>query len=196
MTLVFKKNSWHYWLVQYTFGENFFTEIDWSETLKTSEAFQDVQWVRKTKTVNFCPYCRAVVGSLISLPFIFVWRLFPHKERKKENHQEIMKRSKRNTKIVRLGVAVFMGLLAIIKIVEEEYLVSLFYVGLVLFNIYNVKIMKWIIKHLPKFKTKKNNISKSSSKKPSLIIKKIENQHDLVCPPIFFIDVKNASELK
>lgn len=194
MTLVFNKNAWHYWLVRYTFGENFFTEIDWDQTLKTSEAYEDVQWVRKTKTVNFCPYCRAVVGSMISFPFIFLWRLLPHKERKKETHQEIMKRSKRNTTIIRLGVAAFMGFLALLKILDEEYLTSLFYVGLVLFNIYNVRIMKWIIKHMPKFKPKK--ITKFDSEKSSKIIKKIELKHELVCPQIFFIDGKKDSELK
>lgn len=194
MTLVFKKNAWHYWLVRYTFGEEFFTEIDWNQTLKISEAFNDIQWVRKTKTVNFCPYCRAVVSSLISFPFIFVWRLLPHKDRKEETHEQVMKRSKRNSKIIRMIVAVFMGGMAIIKILNGEYLFSLFYLGLVLFNIYNVKIMKWLLKHLPKFKTKK--ITKGDSKSSSKIFKKIESKHDLVCPPIFFIDVRKDYDLK
>ncbi len=194
MTLVFKKNSWHYMIVLYTFGEEFFTEIDWPETLKTSEAYSEIKWIRKAKTVNFCPYCRAVVGSIISFPFIFLWRLLPHKESKKETHQEIMKRSKRNSKIVRLVVAAFMGFIGIIKVLEGDYYLSVFYFLLVLFNLFNIRIFQWILKHLPKFKTKK--ITKSYSKSPSKLIEKIEQKHDLVCPPIFFIDVKKVSELK
>ncbi len=194
MTLVFKKNAWHYRLVWFTFGEEFFTEIDWDQTLKTSEAYNDIQWVRKTKTVNLCPYCRAVVGSLISFPFIFVWRLFPHKERKKETHQEIMKRSKRNSTIVRLAAMAFMGGIGILKVFEGEYNLSVFYFVLVLFNLFNIRIFQWFLKHLPKFKTKK--ITNGDSKKPSKIIKKIESKHDLVCPPIFFIDVRKDYDLK
>lgn len=196
MTLVFNKNAWHYRLVWYTFGEEFFTEIDWNQTLKTSEAYQDIQWVRKTKTVNFCPYCRAVMGSLISFPFIFLWRLLPHKEHTKETHEEVMNRSKRNTKIIRIGVAAFMGILAIIKILEGEYFVSLIYLGLVLFNLFNFKIFQWVLKHRIKFKIKKNKITKFGSNRSSKIIKKIESKHELVCPPIFFIDLRKDCELK
>ena len=105
-----------------------------------------------------------------------------------------MKRSQRNSKIVRLGAAAFMGFIGIIKVLEGDYYLSVFYFILVLFNLFNIRIFQWILRRLPKFKTKKT--SKSDSKASSKLIEKIEQKHDLVCPPIFFIDVKKVSDLK
>jgi len=90
----FNDDSWHYRLVLYVFGKNFFTErdsINWDIYEKTT----DIIWTRKPKVVNFCPYCRGILWSVLSLPFVYVWRIFfPHDPTKEMTHAETMKRMK------------------------------------------------------------------------------------------------------
>ena len=145
--------------------------------------------------MNLCPYCRAVVGAVIMFPFVVLWRLFPHKE-KKLSHAEIIKKSQRNTKIARILVASFMGLMGVWKLVDGEIYFAVFYFGLVLFNLYSVPILRWLAKNMPKTKLKKKTMTKSKPKKENKTLKKIADKHDIICPPIFFVDVKSAEELK
>jgi len=85
--IVFDINSWHYKLILYTFGKNFFldtSELDWKAIKEIdSTKLIDMTWnnyprIEKPKTVNLCPYCRAVVASTVLLPLVFLWRLFPY----------------------------------------------------------------------------------------------------------------------
>jgi hypothetical protein len=163
------------------------------ETVDMEKDFKII-YKKKPKTVNLCPYCRAIVGAVIMFPFIVLWRLFPHTPKPKRTHAEIMKRSKRNTLIVRIMVTAFMGIMGIWKSLDGDYIMAIFYGGLVIFNLYSVQILKWVTKKLPKQKLKQKPIKKS--KEPSKIIKSIGEKHDIICPPIFFIDVKSEDDFK
>ena len=128
--LIFDNKAWHYRLILWTFGENFFTEIDWNETFKASEAVSELKYVRKPKTVNFCPYCRALVGSVISLPALYLWRKLPHKPKPKRTHAEIMKSLHRRNMII-IGAAGSVNiLLGIWKITDGEYLAAGLQIGI------------------------------------------------------------------
>ena len=198
MTIIFDKNSWHYRLIVYIFTTDFFIETDGidiraMEAVNMEKDFRIV-YKKKPKTVNLCPYCRAIVGAVIMFPFIVLWRLFPHKPKPKKTHAEIMKRSKRNTLIARIMVAIFMGIMGIWKILDGDYFMAIFYGGMVIFNLFSVQILKWIAKKLPKQKLKQKPFKKS--KEPSKIIKSIAEKHDIICPPIFFIDIQREDELR
>ena len=160
MTLVFDKNSWHYRLVVYVFTSEFFLEIDGIDiqSMETVDMEKDFRIIykKKTRTVNLCPYCRAIVGAVIMFPFIVLWRLFPHKKTK-QTHAEIMRKSQRNTKIVRIVVAGVMGGMGIWKILDNDYFMAIFYFGLVLFNLFSVQILKWVAQRLPKIKNKERS---------------------------------------
>lgn len=140
---------------------------------------------KKPRTVNLCPYCRAVVGAVIMFPFIVLYRLFPHKK-KNYTHQEIMKRSQRNSKIVRIIAAGGMAVLGVWSITTENYFLAVFHFGLVVFNLFSVQILTWIAKRIPQRKYKIQQYKEP--KQPSKIVKIISEKHNLVCPPIFFVD--------
>jgi hypothetical protein len=196
MTLIFDKNSWHYRLIVYIFTSDFFLETDGfdMEAMQTLDMERDFRIIykKKPKTVNLCPYCRAVVGAVIMFPFIVLWRLFPH-TKKQLSHEEIIKKSQRNTKIARILVAAIMGLMGVWKLVDSDFFMASFYFGLVLFNLYSVKILRWSAKKLPKRKFKKKSVKKP--KTPSKIVKSIAEKHDIICPPIFFIEKEDVEKL-
>ena len=51
----FNDNSWHYRLVLYVFGKNFFTERDTIDA-DIFDKTNNIVWTRKPKLVNFCHY--------------------------------------------------------------------------------------------------------------------------------------------
>jgi len=205
MTLVFNKKAWHYRLILWTFGENFFldtSELDWKAIKEIdSTKLMDMTWenyprIEKPKTVNLCPYCRAVVASTVLLPLVFLWRLFPHKK-KERSHAEIMKRSEKTSKIVRYVIAGGFVAYGVYRIIEGDYFMGLFYFGLAVFNVKSPEILKWVITRLSKIplpKRKPKVIKDKEPKKPSKILTAISQKHDAICPPIFFIDVKAPEE--
>ena len=204
--IVFDINSWHYKLILYTFGKNFFldtSELDWKAIKEIdSTKLIDMTWknyprIEKPKTVNLCPYCRAVVASTVLLPLVFLWRLFPHKK-KERTHAEIMKRSEKTSKIVRYAIGGGFAAFGVWKIIHEDYGMGIFYLGLAVFNVKSPEILKWVVTHLNKIHLRKRKptvIKVKEPKKPSKILTTISKKHDAICPPIFFIDVKNPKEL-
>ena len=175
MTLVFDKNSWHYRLVVYVFTSDFFLEIDGID-IQSMDAIDmekdfHIIYKKKPRTVNLCPYCRAIVGAVFMFPFIVLWRLFPHKKTK-QTHAEIMRKSQRNTKIIRIVVAGFMGGMAIWKILDDDYFMALFYFGLILFNLFSVQILKWVARRLPKTKLKERPIKKQKQRMSGILKEK------------------------
>ncbi len=99
--LHFNDNSWHYHLVLYVFGKNFFTEKDTID-MDIYHKTKDIIWTRKPKVVNFCPYCRGILWSALSLPFVYVWRIiFPHDPTKEMTHAQTMRRMKIRGIIIR-----------------------------------------------------------------------------------------------
>jgi len=106
----FNTKSWHYRLVLYIFGKNFFTEKDGLDFAAMEKEFgpkfptdyYKMIYKTKPKVVNFCPYCRGVLWSAISLPFVYVWRIFfPHDPTKERTHADTMKRMKIRGMIIR-----------------------------------------------------------------------------------------------
>ena len=192
--IVYSTNSWHYRLIVYIFSPEFFLETDGFDYQAMDSVNMDkdfkIIYKKKPKTVNLCPYCRAVVGAVIMLPFIILWRLFPHKKTIR-THKEIMKRSQRNSWIVRCIAVVGMAGFGVWNLSTENYFMAVFYFVLALFNLFGVRIFKWVATRLPKkqFKAKPIKKLKVSSK----FVKTITEKHDLICPPIFFIE-KTADE--
>lgn len=184
-------------MVLYVFGTNFFTEtdtIDLDATLKANTAV----WTRKPRVVNFCPYCRAVVGAAWMIPFVFIWRLFPHKKKKQKTHGQIMRRMKIRQMIV-LSIAGGINIvLGILKFPDGEWgigtvQISLGVVMLVGFHFggklspYIVRLIEFIAKYWPKKKVKPEKVKNPSFLKTYVGTYLSENHHK-ICPPVAFID--------
>ena len=211
--LQFDTTSWHYRLVMYVFGENFFTEkdtLDFDATDKTGR----LVWTRKPKVVNFCPYCRGVLWSTLSLPFVYVWRLFPHKK-KTLTHEETMKKVTLRGNIMKSIAGAIQFPLAIMRLIEGDYLLAgiQFALGVMIILMFISTstertpimfrylgppmkkylgppirvIVKFILKHWPK---KKLTATKEMAKpkNPSLLKIYLETNHSKICPPIAFVD--------
>jgi len=96
--IVYGTRSWHYRLVLYVYGEEFFTIRYFDHScIKTDEdlqkMFESPNEFQKTKPkhVNFCPYCRAVVVSIVLLPFAAILKRIPKKTRKDMTLEELKK---------------------------------------------------------------------------------------------------------
>lgn len=194
--IISSNSSWHYRLIVYVFTSEFFLEVDGidiaaMESVNMEKDFEII-YKKKSRTVNLCPYCRAIVGAVIMFPFVVLYRLFPHKE-KIRTRQEIMRISQRNSKIVRCAAAGGMGALGVWNITTENYFMSAFYFGLVIFNLFSVQILTWIAKRAPKRKYKVRQFKEP--KQPSKFVKTISDKHSLICPPIFFIDKNDEEKL-
>lgn len=201
--LQYNTTSWHFILVMYVFGKNFFTEIDTLNAEATEKAMRLV-FTRKPKVVNFCPYCRAVLFGAIFLPFVYIWRKLPHKPKKEKTHEEIMKSLKIKNILVRSiagGINIALG---IGKIIEGEYGFAILQIviGLVLIFVFQFAhvfspgfkiLVKFFEKHWPKKKIKKYKVK--TPKSPSLVKLYFTENHDKFCPPIAFVD-PNDTEVR
>jgi len=194
--IISSNRAWHYRLITYVFSSEFFLEIDGidykaMDSVNMEKKFKII-FKKKSRTVNLCPYCRAVVGAAIIFPFVILWRLFPHKE-KKRTHEEILKRAQKTSKIVRVVVVCFFILLGLWQLSHGDYFPAAINFGLAAFNIFSVQIFRWIAKRAPKRKYKPKLYKEP--RKPSKIIKKLSEKHDLICPPIFFVDTSQQEDL-
>lgn len=211
MTLVFNKNSWHYRLILYSFGKNFFMDakIDW----KALESIDSSQFLKKdfvmpekyiAKTVNLCPYCRALLGAFVTLPFLFIWKLFPHKEKPPLTREQIKKNSRRRTWAslgiggginITFGVSHLIAadaiLIGILQIGIGTALITSYYWGQ-----YLLKAILYVTRLVPKRTHKPKSSKPKSQKVTPEFWKKLEKKHDVICPPIFFVDVKENDELR
>ena len=205
MTLIFDKNAWHYRLILWIFGEHFFDDakIDWPKVESINgDDLKKIGWnglPRKytPKTVNFCPYCRAVVGSAISAPFLYIWRLFPHKPKPRRNRQQMLKRMRIQSWIIRIIAASLDIGFGIKNLFGGEIIGALIQFAVAAFvltgQIWIPPIFKWIAKNTA---MKPRKIKVKKPKQTSKIVKKIEEKHDVICPPIFFIDKTSNEEYK
>jgi len=204
---VFDINSWHYKLIHYVWSEKFFldtSEIDMKKLMDLdSTKFQELSYrdyprLEKPKTINFCPYCRAIVGSFISLPFVYLWRLFPHKPRKTRTHTETIKASERRSKQVRTIIAAGMFGFGIWKIIDGDWPWSIFYFFLAAFNYKSPEVLKWIGTQMMKIKWPKRKPKEHKRKSITVspdFFKKLQKKHEVICPPVFFID-KNPQDMR
>jgi len=226
-------DSWHYRLVLYIFTKEFFLErvgIDYEAMesqydpqTKQEKEFKMI-YKKKTKTINFCPYCRAVVAAIASVPFVYLWRLYPHKPKPKKTHEEVMKGMRRRSQKIKIIVVTLNVITGIMNIVNGMYnginygVIILGIFQLVLAAIYLTghlwgdKFIKWIVVDRHEIRQKlRISILKLISvcypkwmrrtkpkkiKKESKIMQKIKSSHDVYCPPIFFVENVNKEKLK
>jgi len=209
--LHYTTTSWHYKLILWTWGEHFFedAEIDMKSLYEIdSTKLEKLIWEQyprtyKPKTVNFCPYCRALVGSVITSPFVYLWRLFPHKQRKDMTRAEIMKASKRRTFLSLIIAGGINYGLAVKYFVFSEWWAGIpsFVIGtLLIFGYWKSEAIGKFLVNLaakwPKRKPKVKKVKIPKPKKEHKILAKIASKHDLICPPIFFVTPVESHKLK
>ncbi len=212
MTLVFNKKAWHYRLILYTFGENFFldtSEIDFKAmesnyNPQTKQEDFKIIYKTKPKTVNLCPYCRAVVGSALTIPFLYIWRLFPHKPKGPETRASMLKRANRNSWGARIFGASVNLILAAWRLTGEvdtfdiavATIQTTVAVMLLTGHWWLPGLFRWIIEHTPKRKIKAKAEKIKEPRRPSEFAKKLHKKHDIICPPIFFVDPLDQENMK
>jgi hypothetical protein len=212
--IIFDIHSWHYKLILWTWGEHFFEEsnIDWDKMERmngddiANVSYDGLPKKYKPKTVNFCPYCRAMVGAVLTAPLLYIYRLFPHKERKDMTRAEIKKAANRRTFIslaVAGGINYAVGFKHILDGAPEASIIS-FVIGTVLILVYGrreatgkllIKLMAWLptIK-FPKWKRKTKVKKVKVDRPPSKLLETLKSKHDVYCPPVFFVDKSKADE--
>ena len=201
--LLYHTDSWHYLLVLYVLGKNFFTErdtIDYDKTNKTNT----IVWTRKPRVINFCPYCRAVLWGVMAFPFVSIWRLFPHKPKKEKSHEEIMKGMRRKNILVRCFAGGINFALGIHRIIYEEYILGAIQIGIGVVLIIVFQYPQWFappLRYLFKFfeklwpKKKQKQKEEKPLKSPSFIKTYLTENHDKFCPPVAFVD-SNDTEIR
>lgn len=208
--IVYDIHSWHYRLILWTWGKHFFeeSEIDYNalKDMRTEEmtklSWEELPRKYKSKTVNFCPYCRAMVGAVITSPFVYLWRLLPHKKKEPLTREGIKKAARRRTIMMLSIVGTVNGGIAVKNLYYGEYYNAAIQIGIVAFIFLGfkysekfgkamVKLVDWIAKHRkPKVKVKKVK----APKKPSKLRAKLAEKHDIYCPPVHFIDKSKPEE--
>jgi len=159
---------------------------------------------KKAKTINFCPYCRAVVAAITCLPFVYLWRLYPHKPKPKKTHAETMKSMNRKTLIIRIFAVSFLVAFGIKNIIfgmeDNTYIIGItqLMISALIFSGYSwaPPMFRWIILHSPKWERKHKPEKIKKPREPSKIMQKIQSKHDVYCPPIFFVEDIDQEKLK
>ena len=181
------------------------SEIDWQavESMRgedlSSISMEGLPRKYTAKTVNFCPYCRALVGSVVSAPFLYLWRLLPHKEKPPMTREQILKSSRRRTWLT-LGLASSINVaLGVWKLIDGDWFgIIQIAIGAVLFTITLwgpavAKALLYMSRLMPK---RKHKVKKAGKPRTTAFIKKLEEKHDIICPPIYFIDKQKEENLK
>jgi len=200
--LLYNTDSWHYVLVLYVLGKNFFTERDTIDLDKSNKTKTFI-WTRKPRVINFCPYCRAVLWSVMAFLFVKIWRLYPHKPKKEKTHEEIMKGMRRRNIAVRFiagGINIALG---IRNIFYQEYTIAAIQIGIGVALILIFQYPQWFVlpfrylfklfeKYWPKKKIKKQTMEKPVQS-PSFIKTYLTENHDKFCPPVAFVDSNDTA---
>lgn len=208
--LVYSNKSWHYKLVLYVMSGEFFMETDGFDlkamesqhNQTTKEEHFEIIYKKKPRTVNLCPYCRAVLASFIIVPFVYVWRLFPHKAKSKITHKQRMRRLQIQSWIARgIGASInfAFGIKNLTMDNNVEVVTGLIQIALGLLlltgHLWIPELIRKILIYLPKRKLKPQKVKKESTHFREFS-KKIQDKHDIICPPIFFVSEENPEELK
>lgn len=171
--------------------------------------FQDDDYLKYTekKVTSFCPYCRAVVTSMVVFPFVVLSKLLPKRKPKKFDLKERTKRMDRRFKIIRAvcgGVNIALGIKSIVldNYIEAGIIQIAIGIGLIFLNqsvmvvrkIFNSvdfcykKIKKLLFDiGILKVKTKKIPVQKEP-KTPNFVQAFFTENHDKYCPPVSFVD--------
>lgn len=192
----FNTDSWHFRFVMYVFGDSFFTEkgnLDIDATTKTNE----IVWTRNPKVVNFCPYCRAVVAAITLLPFAWISKKIPRKEKKHKPFD--IKKSRRNTKIIRIVAMIGIGLFGVHQLYLGSYWLAAFHFSVASFQIWGTLVFRWYGNWYERKMAKKRKDAKlkipNEKNNPSLLMTYLHTNHSKICPPVAFVD-KNDTETR
>lgn len=219
---VFDTSSWHYKLVLYVFGKTFFSNktVDSEKIRKKIKALEEK--ARKKypnddhaienalrgshlyddeeiytfipKSVNFCPYCRAVVWSVLLCPFAVISKLIPKRKKKPFD----IKKSRRNTNIIKVIVIVIFAIWGTYNLIQGNYWMAVFQYAVGSFQIWGKYVFEWSVKWSIKREDKKIHKQKSKElkiKNPSLFSAYLKTHHHKICPPVSFVD-KNDTEIR
>jgi len=163
---VFNTDSWHFKLVLYVFGKPFFfkkkmddkklrDKINLIEELARRKYPNSDEELAKAifsckfhedenlftyvpKPLNFCPYCRAVVWSIVLFPFVVLTRLIPRREKKPFD----IKKSRRNMNLIKIGAMILIGLFGIHQLNEGNYGLAIFHFAIASFQIWGGIVFK------------------------------------------------------
>ncbi len=167
------------------------------------------------KIINFCPYCRAVVTSLVLFPFTALYKLIPKRKPRRLSYEESKKRLDRNSKIARSicgGVNIGLGLKSLLIDNSIEIAIIQFALGIGLIFMYQSatvigkiyvcgylgykKIKKFLITiHIFKEKIKKEKPPKES-KPPNFVQAFIYDNHENYFPLVSIVNESNDENLK
>lgn len=146
------------------------------------------------KTVNLCPYLRALVSAVILFPFAIIAKRIP---KRKEKPFDI-KKSRRNTKIIKIGLVVFFAVWGTINLLQGNYGIAIFHYAAGSFQWWGKYFFEYITKWAEKReakKDKKEDDTPKVQKNPSLFLTYLKSNHNKVCPPIAFVD-SNDTEVR
>ncbi len=224
----FNNDSWHYRLVLYVFGKNFFIEKDGIDFAAMEKQFgpnlptdyHNMIYKIKPKVVNFCPYCRGVLWSALSLPFVYVWRIFfPYDPTKEKTHAEIMRRMKIRGILIRSIGGSIQFPFGIMNYLHGNYEAAIinFAIGFLIIATFlflpghkrTQKILgtpfMWIwllIKPIVNFigkyfkRKEEEKIQIKPTKNPSIVVTYLQSKHHALCPPVCFIDKYDREDLR
>ncbi len=217
---VFDTSSWHYNLVLYVFGKTFFFNktVDSKKIIKKIESLEEKArkehpnddhaienvlrsnylyddeeiYAYSPKSINFCPYCRAVLWSVLLFPFAAILKLIPKRKKKPFD----IKKSKRNTKILKVSVIVIFAIWGTSNLIQGNYFMAAFQYGTASFQLWGKYLFDYLAKRAAKREDKKTNVTISTtSKNPSLFSAYLKTHHHKICPPVTFVD-KNDTEIR
>ncbi len=143
------------------------------------------------KRINFCPYCRAVVMSVTLFPFAVIKNLIPQRKKKPFD----IKKSKRNTKIVKIAVIAVFAVWGTTNLLEGNYWMAIFQYSVGSFQVWGKYFFEYIAKWSAKREKKKQKEEKPKVEKiknPSLFLAYLKSNHSKVCPPVSFVDTNDT----
>lgn len=188
---VFNTNSWHFKIVKYVFGESFFTEkkINLDKTIHT----QNITYDSVPKIVNLCPYGRALMIAIPLLPIAWIAKKIPKRKGKPFD----IKKSRRNTKIIRIAAIIGISIFGVHQLVLGNYPMAIFHFTVASFQIWGKYLFDWYRKWYEKRMAKKikNPFISNKKKNPSLVMTYLQTNHNKICPPIAFVD-ENDTEVR
>ena len=208
-------------MVKYVFGDSLFVEkrfdvdatvkqiekeetefnmkwrnADSNERKKQYELFKEKReaMVYKSipKVVNLCPYLRALVSATILFPFAVIAKRLPKREKKPFD----IKKSRRNTKIIKIFVIVFFAIWGTHNLLQGNYGMAAFQYGAGSFQWWGKYLFEYIAKIIEKREEKKEkDETPKIPKNPSIFLTYLKTNHSKVCPPIAFVD-ENDTEVR
>ncbi len=135
------------------------------------------------KRINFCPYCRAVVMSVMLFPFAVIKNLIPQRKKKPFD----IKKSRRNTKIIKIVVIGVFTVWGTVNLLQGDYLMAIFQYSVGSFQLWGKYLFEYIAKWTAKREEKQEN-PPVLPKNPSLLLAYLKSNHSKVCPPVTFVE--------